>query len=177
MNKVWSNRWEAQVNYSYTVSRGSAQGTPASFLYVPQQVQFFQNGYLGTDIRHDITTGFAWELPDDPWTTRIGGTFFMESGYPISRFYNNGNYGDYGNGSILKDTIGSYARTLTWWELNLLLQQAIPVRKGKLWAITQFENITNNRTGEFAFISFDNRWIINQRQNPIRITVGGRYQF
>ena len=50
MNKVWSNRWEAQVNYSYTVSRGSAQGTPSSLLYVPQQVQFFQNGYLGTDI-------------------------------------------------------------------------------------------------------------------------------
>jgi hypothetical protein len=66
---------------------------------------------------------------------------------------------------------------MTWWELNILLQQAIPVRKGKLWAITQFENITNNRTGDFAYISFDNRWIISQRQNPIRITVGGRYQF
>ena len=114
----------------------------------------------------------------NPWTTRIGGTFFMESGYPISRFYNNGNYGDYGNGSILKDTIGSYARTMTWWEAQSLGSTSDTGSKRKNFGpLPSSKNITNNRTGDFAFISFDNRWIINQRQNPIRITVGGRYQF
>jgi hypothetical protein len=101
----------------------------------------------------------------------------METGYPVSRTYNNGNYGDYGRGYILKDTVGSYARAATWWELNILIQQAIPVRKGKLWAITQLENITNQRVGDYGYVSYDNRWIIGGRQSPIRLTVAGRYEF
>ena len=153
------------------------QGTPSSFMTVPQQIEYFLDGYLGTDIRHDVTAGFSWDLPNDPWTTRIGGTAFLEIGYPITRTYDNGNYGDYGRGYILKDTVGNYARTQTWWELNLLLQQAIPVRKGKLWGIAQVENITNQRVGQFAYVSFDNRWVISSRQNPVRFTVGGRYEF
>jgi hypothetical protein len=177
INKVWSNRWEAQFNYSYTVSRGTVQNTPSTFLSVPQQVDYFIGRYLGTDIRHDVTGGFAWELPNDPWTTRLGGTFFLESGYPISRTYNNGNYGDYGRGYIYKDTVGSYARSATWYELNLLIQQAIPVRKGKLWGVCQLDNITNARTGWSSYVSFDNRWIISSRQNPVRVTLGGRYEF
>ena len=94
-NKIRSNRWEAQVTYSYTLSRGAVQGTPSSFMTVPQQIEYFLDGYLGTDIRHDVTAGFSWDLPNDPWTTRIGGTAFLESGYPITRTYDNGNYGDY----------------------------------------------------------------------------------
>ena len=177
LEKVWSNRWEAQGNYSYTVSRGTVQGTPSQFMSVPQQIEYFIDGYLGTDIRHDITAGFAWDIPDDPWTTRIGGTIFMESGYPVSRTYPNGNYGDYGRGYILKDTVGNYARAATWWELNLLIQQAVPVRKGKLWAITQLENITNQRVGDYGYVSYDNRWIIGGRQSPVRLTLAGRYEF
>jgi hypothetical protein len=176
-NKVWSNSWEAQVSYSYTVSRGTVQNTPSSFLSVPQQVDYFVGRYLGTDITHDIAGGFAWELPTDPWSTRLGGTIFVESGYPISRTYNNGNYGDYGRGYIYKDTVGSYARSATWYELNLLIQQSIPVRKGKLWGICQLDNVTNARTGWGSYVSFDNRWIISSRQNPVRVTLGGRYEF
>ena len=178
MNKVWSNRWEAQVNYSYTVSRGTAAASPSTFLSVPQQVEYFVNGNLGTDITHDVTAGFAWELPDDPWTTKIGGTFFLESGYPISRSYSNGNAaGDFGRGFIYKDRVGTYARSATWWELNILIQQAIPVRKGALEAVMQIDNITNRRTGWSAGLSFDNRWITTSVQNPLRVTLGGRYQF
>jgi hypothetical protein len=177
LRKLRSNRWEAQATYSYTVSRGTVLGSPSQFLSVPQQVEYFLNGYLGTDIKHDITAGASWDLPNDPWVTRLGATLFMESGYPLSRTYNNGNYGDYGRGYILKSLTGSYARTMTWWELNLLLQQVIPVRRGKLWGIIQLENITNQRVGEFAYVSFDNRWIISGRQSPIRITVAGRYEF
>ena len=176
-NKVWSNRWEAQVNYSYTLSRGTTQNSPTAFLSVPQQTEYFVGSYLATDIRHDITAGFAWELPNDPWTTRLGSTLFMESGYPLSRTYSNGNYGDYGRGYIYKDTVGSYARSKTWYELNILIQQAIPVRKGKLWGVCQLDNITNSRTGWGAYVSGDNRWIISARQNPIRVTLGGRYEF
>ncbi|MBM74340.1 MAG: hypothetical protein CMK59_02970 [Proteobacteria bacterium] len=177
MTKVRSNRWEAQATYSYTISRGSVQNTPSSFLSVPQQLEYILDGYLGTDIRHDFTSGFSWDLPDDPWTTRLGATLFLESGYPLSRTYNNGNYGDFGRGFIYKDTVGTYARAATWWELNLLVQQALPVRKGKLWAIAQVDNITNQRVGQSAFVSFDNRWRISSRQNPIRFTLAGRYEF
>lgn len=178
INKLWSNRWEAQMTYSYTISRGTAQDSPTSFMSVPQQMEYFVGSYLGTDIRHDITGGFAWELPDDPWTTRLGATFFLESGYPVSRTYNNGNYGgNYGRGFIYKDTVGSYGRAATWYELNILVQQAIPVRKGKLWGICQVDNITNARTGWGSYVSFDNRWIVSSRQNPVRFTLGGRYEY
>ena len=177
IEKVWSDRWELQFNYSYTVSRGSVQTSPSGFLAVPQQAEFFINGYLGTDIRHDIAAGFAWDIPDDPWTTRLGMVAFLESGYPLSRTYANGNFGDYGQTYILKQTVGTYARSMTWWEMNLQVQQAIPVRKGKLFGVFEIENLTNWRAGQFAYVSFDNRWIVSTRQSPIRLTVGGRYEF
>ena len=177
IRKLRSDGWEAQFNYSYSIVRGTVLGTPSYFLSVPQQVEYFLNGYLGTDIRHDITAGFSWDLPNDPWDTRIGGTFFMETGYPLSRAYANGNYGDYGRSSIFKETVGSYARSATWWELNLLIQQKIPVSQGSLWAIVQLENITNQRVGDYGYVSFDNRWIIGGRQRPIRITLAARYDF
>ena len=60
--------------------------------------------------------------------TRIGSTVFV-SGYPIDRTYANGNYADYGR--IHHEELGwYYARTDTWGE-DLLLQQAIPVRRGR----------------------------------------------
>jgi hypothetical protein len=177
LEKAWSDRWAMQFNYSYSSSRGTVLGTPSSFLSVPQQVEYFINGYLGTDIRHDIAAGFTWDIPDDPWTTRLGAVFYMETGYPITRSWNNGNYADYGRSYFLKDTVGSYARTNTWWQLNMQIQQAIPVRKGKLFGVFELENVTNNRNGQFAYVSFDNRWIISYRVEPIRMTVGGRYEF
>ncbi len=177
LEKVWSDRWEMQFNYSYSSSRGTVLGSPSSFLSVPQQVEYFLDGYLGTDIRHDIAAGFAWDVPDDPWTTRLGALLFLESGYPITRTYSNGNYADYGRSYILKETVGSYARTETWFQVNLQIQQAIPVRKGKLYGVMEFENLTNNRNGQYAYVSSDNRWIIAYRVDPIRMTVGARYEF
>ena len=102
---------------------------------------------------------------------------FLESGYPITRSYANGNFGDYGSTFILKETIGAYTRSMTWWEANLQVQQAIPVRKGKLYGVFEVENLFNWRAGQFAGVSFDNRWIVTNRQSPIRLTVGGRYEF
>ena len=177
LNKVFSDRWEMQGSYSYSVSKGSVQTTPSGFLAVPTQAEFYVDGNLPTDIRHSVKAGGVWELPTDPWTTEIGGTLFMESGYPITRGYDNGF-----NGSLLIDTVGTYARVEPWWELNILIRQAIPVKKGALKGQIQFLNITNNRQANndslsYAGVSFDNRWIIVQRQTPLQLMVGAEYEF
>ena len=70
-----------------------------------------------------------------------------------TRTYDNGNYGDYGRGYILKDTVGNYARTQTWWELNLLLQQAIPVRKENFGVLLRLRTLQiNGRTVRLCFL-------------------------
>ncbi|RME26120.1 MAG: TonB-dependent receptor [Deltaproteobacteria bacterium] len=175
VNKLWSDRWQVQANYSYTISRGTVQNTPSGFLSVPQQVEYYVNGLLYTDVRHDIAAGFAWDIPNDPWTTQLGGTLMYESGNPESRYYGNGS--SVGYGSILRQTIGTYAREEPWWSLSILLQQSIPVRKGKLVAVAELQNATNNRQGDSAYISSDNRWIISGRQDPMQISLGARYEF
>jgi hypothetical protein len=172
--KVESHRWEALGTYSYTRSFGTVQTAPSGFLAVGPQVQYYENGNLGTDIRHDVTMQAYWDIPDDPWTTQIGGVLTLESGYPISRGYNSAQTA---GGSYLRQTVGTYARTEAWWSLDLQLRQEIPVRKGALAGRVQVFNIFNNRQGEIAGNSFDNRWIIGQRQNPLSILVGAEYNY
>ena len=174
-NKLFSDRWEAQATYSYTVSRGTVQTAPSSFLAVAPQVEYYVNGLLYTDVTHDVAGGIAWDIPNDPWTTRLGATFFFESGNPETRYYSNASY--YGSSAVLYDTVGTYAREEAWWTMNLLLQQKIPVRKGGLWGVVQVDNVTNNRQGQTASVSSDNRWIIDYRQDPLQATVGARYEF
>ncbi len=175
VNKVWSDRWEVQATYSYTISRGTVQNSGSGFLAVPQQVDYYVNGLLFTDVRHDVAAGFAWDIPNDPWTTRVGATVFYESGNPESRYYSNGS--SVGYSTILRDTVGTYAREEASWSTSILVQQGIPVRKGKLFAVLELQNISNNRQGDGAYVSFDNRWIISGRQDPLEITLGGRYEF
>lgn len=175
INKIWSDRWEVQATYSYTISRGTVQNTPSGFLSVPQQVEYYVNGLLFTDVRHDVTAAFAWDIPNDPWTTRLGGTFFYESGNPETRYYANGS--SVGYTSILRDTVGTYAREAPYYTASILVQQAIPVRKGKLWGIAELQNISNARSGDGAYVSSDNRWIISGRQDPLEISLGARYEF
>jgi hypothetical protein len=170
----WADRWEVKGTYSYTVSKGTVLTAPSSFLAVAPQVEYYIDGLLWTDVRHDVTAGWAWDIPNDPWTTRIGGTLMIESGNPETRTYSNAFYG---GGSLLKDTYGTYARDEGWWELNLLVQQAIPVRKGKLWGMAEATNLTNARFGEGAYISSTNRWIISYRQEPVQFSLGGKYEF
>ena len=175
LRRNFADRWEVQANYSYTHSRGSVQTSPSGVLAVSPQVKYYIDGLLFTDVRHDVSAGFAWDIPNDPWTTRLGGVVFMESGNPESRFYSNGSF--YGTGSMLKQTAGTYAREETWFTLNLKIEQAIPVRKGKLWGVSEVYNVFNNRQGQYAGISGDNRWIISGRQDPIELMVGARYEF
>ncbi|NOY24320.1 MAG: TonB-dependent receptor [Oligoflexia bacterium] len=175
IQKVWSDRWQLQGTYSYTISRGSTQTSPSGFLSVPQQTQYYLNGLLYTDVRHDITSGFAWDLPNDPWTTRIGVLLFFETGNPVSRYYSNGS--QVGYTSILRQTVGTYAREEAYLDIRIKVEQKIPVRKGKLSGIVEMANLMNNRQGDTAYVSSDNRWIIAYRQNPLELTLGGRYEF
>ena len=138
------------------------------------QISLLLNQNLFTDVRHDVSAAASWDIPNDPWTTRLGMVIFYESGNPLSRFYEGGYVG---GSSLLKETGGTYARTEGWWELNLKVDQAVPVRKGKLFATAEVTNLFNNRQGDSAGISGDNRWIITGRQNPVELTLGARYEF
>jgi hypothetical protein len=175
VKRNFADRWEVQANYSLTHSRGTVQNSPSGVLAVSPQVKYYVDQLLYTDVRHDIASGFAWDIPNDPWTTRIGGVVFMETGNPRSRYHSNGSF--YGNGSSLKETAGTYARRETWWALNLKVDQAIPVRKGKLFGVVEAHNLFNNRQGQYASVSGDNRWIIDYRQDPVELMVGVKYEF
>lgn len=173
LEKILSHRWTANATYSYTRSMGTVQTTPSSFLAVPSQQRFYENGNLPTDIRHDVTASGFWELPDDPWTTNVGFVFALESGYPLSRGYStsapNG-------GGYLRQTQGTYARAETYWALDLQVKQDFPVRKGNLAARAQVQNLFNNRQG-FGGVTFDNRWSIGSRQDPLGMLLGLEYQY
>ncbi len=174
LRRNMADRWAVEGNYSLTYSRGTVQGSPSSVLAVSPQVKHYIDGFLFTDVRHDVSAGFSWDIPDDPWTTRLGGVIYYESGNPESRYYSGGFF----NGSsILKQTAGTYAREEAWWSINLKVDQAVPVRTGKLWAVAEIYNLLNNRQGDSAGISGDNRWIIYGRQDPVELMVGARYEF
>ena len=174
LKRNMADRWAVEGNYSLTYSRGTVQGSPSGVLAVSPQVKHYIDGYLFTDVRHDVSAGFSWDIPNDPWTTRLGGVIFYESGNPISRTYSGG----YFNGSsILKQTVGTYAREEGWFSINLKVDQAIPVRKGKLWGVAEVYNLLNNRQGDSAGISSTNRWIISGRQQPVELMIGARYEF
>jgi len=146
---------------------------PSSFLAVPSQARFYENGNLPTDIRHDVTASGYWELPDDPWTTNLGFVFYLESGYPISRAYPNAAPN---GGGYLRQTIGTYARAETVWSFDLQAKQDIPVRKGELAARAQIQNVFNNRQG-YGGLTSDNRWSIGGRQDPLGLLLGLEYSY
>ena len=174
LKRHMADRWAVEANYSLTYSRGTVMGSPSTVLAVSPQVKHYIDSSLFTDVRHDVSAGFSWDIPDDPWTTRLGGVIFYESGNPQSRSYGGG----YFNGSsMLKQTAGTYAREESWLSVNLKVDQAVPVRKGKLWAVVEVYNLFNSRQGDSAYVSGDNRWIIAGRQSPIELMLGARYEF
>jgi hypothetical protein len=172
----FADRWLEQFNYAITSSRGSVQTTPSSWMANAAQIPYFLDGYLYTDVRHDVSGSIAWDIPDDPWTTRVGAVVFFETGNPVTRVYPGAGNGS-GTSYQLKQTIGSYAREESFFELNLQLSQAIPVRKGELRGVAEIQNVFNLHQGDFADITFDNRWEILGRQQPMGITLGVDYQF
>lgn len=181
LSRRLADNWAMQGSYAYTRSRGTTLTQVSSFLDVAPQNQYYLNGLLATDVTHDVAFGASWDLTYlDPWVTTLGMTFFYETGTPQTRYFSAGNV----NYAILKDTIGTYEREEPAWDLDIKVEQAIPVRRGKMAASVEITNITNNRQGldtgaggASAYISADNRWIISYRQDPMQVTVGLKYEF
>lgn len=181
LERNFSDRWLMLASYSYVVSRGRVQNSLTSAaLANPAQVDLYY-GNLGTDIRHQVKLAGAWDLPTDPWTAKIGtsGQFF--SGSPLSRqYYSPGGGFTVADYSLLKERAGTYTRTSPFWQLSILAEQAIPVRKGKLAATLQVDNIFSNRypVGTYSYyVSAENRYIVYYRQDPITFRVGAKYEF
>jgi hypothetical protein len=172
----FADRWLEEFSYAITTSRGSVQNTPSTFLANAAQVPYFLDGYLFTDVRHDVAGGIAWDIPNDPWTTQVGARVNYETGNPITRVYPSALNGS-GTSFILKDTVGSYAREEYFLRLDVLLQQTIPVRKGAFRAILEVQNLLNQHQGDVAGITFDNRWAILGRQFPMGLRLGAEYEF
>ena len=171
--KLPANRWSAMGTYSFTRSIGTVQNAPSGFLTVAPQVEYYENRLLGTDILHDITISGYWDIPNDPWTTQLGTTFLMESGYPVSRAYRAAGP----NGSHYRSTIGSYARARPWWTWNVMVAQKYPVKKGNLSTQLTLFNITNNRFGQSASLTADNRWAVVGKTQAMRMMLGVEYEF
>jgi len=181
LERAWSERWLLLATYSYVVSRGRVQNSLTSAaLANPAQIDLYY-GNLGTDIRHQVKLAAAWDIPNDPWTTTIGASGNYFSGVPYSRYY----YSPAGglttsSYSLLKERLGTYTRSIPYWQLSLLLEQDIPVKKGKLAGTLQIDNVTNNRyptSTSSGYISTENRYIVFYRQDPIAFRVGAKYEF
>lgn len=179
----FAERWLAQLTYSYVVSKGTVQDSLGYGLSNPSQIDVMY-GNLDTDVRHQVKLAAAWDIPNDPWTTRIGvqGQFF--SGSPLSRYYyapGGAVYDLSGDGyGMLREPLGTYGRNEAIYDIGVQLTQDIPVKKGKLQAYGQVENITNATLpyGVFdAYISYENRYVVYGRQYPINGTLGLKYEF
>jgi hypothetical protein len=181
LQRQWAKRWLMLATYSYVVSRGRVQNSLTSAaLANPAQVDLYY-GNLGTDIRHQVKLSAAWDIPNDPWTTTLGMSGYYLSGSPYSRYYyspsGNLTTGDY---ALLKERLGTYTRSSPYWQVSILVEQDIPVRKGKLSGTLQVDNVTNNRypiSTSSGYISTENRYIVAYRQDPVSVQIGAKYEF
>jgi hypothetical protein len=185
VTRGFADRWLLNVTYSYVVSRGRVQSGLSTVLANPAQTDLWY-GNLPYDIRHQLKVQAAWDLPIDPWTTSIGVRGQLFSGVPLSRFYYSGADSLAGGGdsySLLKEPRGTYGRAGATWDVAVLVEQDIPVRKGKLSATAQLENLTNNQYPYYLadsysyYINTQNRYIIAYRQDTIQAQVGVKYEF
>ena len=172
--KNFSDRWQWQSTYSYVVSLGTVQGGSGDGLAVPPQYEL-RYGNLPTDIRHQVKTAGSYDLPNDPWTTRLGLRAEYYSGYPISRYYYTVGYG---GAYQLKDPLGTYTRSEPVYYLDFVIDQAIKVKRGEMWLTFQLQNFVNAQQASSAGISStQNRWFISSRQNPVEVALGLKYEY
>ena len=118
----------------------------------------------------------SYDFPNDPWTTRLGFQFSYFSGYPVTRYYYTVGYG---GSAQLKDHVGTYARTEPTYYIDLMAQQAIDVRRGKLWLVGQVQNAINAQQADSVNtgIGTQNRWFIYSRQSPLQIALSLKYEY
>ncbi len=174
--KNYADRWQLLTTYSYIISRGTLQSSVSGSLTNPDQLDY-RYGNLWTDMRHQVKAFGSYDLPWDPWTTKIGTGIQYYSGNPYSRYYYSEASGGYG---LLKDNMGYYTRTEGYWFWDIQISQAIPVRKGELEGTLMLSNLTNNLQADGRYSSYvyaQNRWVISSRQNPLSLSLGVRYHF
>ena len=174
--KNYADRWQLLTTYSYIVSRGTLQSSVSGSLTNPDQLDY-RYGNLWTDMRHQVKAFGSYDLPWDPWTTKVGVGIQYYSGHPYSRYY----YSEAAGGNaLLKDNEGYYTRTEGYWFWDMQMSQAIPVRKGELEGTLMLSNLTNNQQADSrytGYVNSQNRWVIASRQNPLGISLGLRYHF
>jgi outer membrane receptor protein involved in Fe transport len=185
ITRNWAERWLFQVTYSYVVSKGRTQSSLSTVFANPSQLELWY-GNLPYDLRHQVKLAAAWDIPNDPWTTTIGASGEFFSGAPFSRFYYSQADSTLNGGEtygLLKQARGTYGRAGPYWNLSLLIEQDIPVRKGKLAATAQINNVTNNQYPYYLYdnvsyyIDTQNRYVIPYRQDTITAQVGAKYEF
>lgn len=180
VSRNFTKRWLMQGTYSYVVSQGRSQSSLSGALVNPQQLDLGY-GNLDSDVRHQVKLAAAWDLPNDPWTTKVGiqGTFF--SGYPLSRYYySSAGLGGGADYTLLKERLGTYGRTSPYWDLALQIKQAIPVHQGKFNAVLSVDNVFNNNYPTVyytTYIDTQNRYVVAYRQDPISAQLGATYEF
>lgn len=183
LQRAFSSRWLMNLAYSYVVSKGTMQDSLGYGLSNPSQIDLMY-GNLFTDIRHQMKFQIAWDIPNDPWTTRVGLAATFQTGSPLSRYYYApaGSVYDLGGDGygLLYEPLGTYGREGATYNISALLQQDIPVKQGALVAYAQLDNLTNFTTPQYIsqeYINYQNRYVPYGRLYPISGEVGLRYEF
>ena len=180
LGRQFADRWFFNATGSYISSRGTTQYGLSSGLSNPSQVELMY-GNLDTDVNWQGKLQAAWDIPNDPWTTRVGMSGYVFSGTPISRYYYSGSSNSTGyDYDLLKQPAGTYGRSNVTWNLDLQLSQDIPVDKGKLKAVAEVDNITNSQfpLGEYQYyIDSQNRYVLYNRRDPISFDLALAYEF
>ncbi len=175
--KVLSRRWQGRFIYTYTKAFGSTNGALSGAFANSPQTQFNYGNLLNAQ-NHVVRVLFAWDLPTDPWTQQLGVFFVGASGFPIDRFYPASTGA--GNSFARFRPRGTYTREPAFWDLSVRFQQTFDVRKGRLIASFEAQNLTNNRAGAIVsqnFLATSNRYVLLNRQDPLRIQLGATYEF
>jgi hypothetical protein len=175
--KVLSRRWQGQITYTYTQAFGSSSTALSGSFTNDPQTQFNYGNLLNAQ-NHVVRVVGLWDLPTDPWTQEIGIFFVGASGYPIDRFYLT-NVGAGGYGARIRPR-GTYTREPAFWDFSIRFQQVFDVRKGRLKLSIEAQNLTNNRAGGFVnqnFLARNNRYVLQNRQEPFRMQLGAIYEF
>jgi len=176
LSKNFADRWLMLSTYSYVISRGTVLDSGSAAISIPSQLEYAY-GNLSTDVRHQVKINAAYDIPNDPWTTRIGTSLQYYSGYPISRYYYSAAFGQ---SYILRDPQGTYARLEPQYYLGFQISQNFDVRKGALVATAQLENAINAQQADQingSAVYYDNRWVITSRQTPMQLTLSVGYEF
>ncbi len=177
LDKVMSRRWFGRLTYSYAQSYGtSVTSLWGSFVNDPQ-TQYNYGQLYETDIRHQVKGYAAWSLPTDPWVQTIGVSFTYLAGEPFERRYWNDEAQGYGTRIRPR---GVYDRLPGHWSAGVRVAQDFDVRKGKIVADVQIENVFNNRqptTIDNFYVSAEHRMFVLYRQDPLQMQLGLKYVF